>query len=184
MGVANRQLDAFSSGLRFLSPANKSASPTDFQFDAVECRHRPTSYRERKLPVLDHSAVFIESMDNQRNLLSGGGGLMKGLINCCHKQLQWTLLLVSSQPGGRLAFKQFFNKKDWDAGMEATSMTSINSPLCNTISIYQLVFSTIRSNGRLSTPIIAPIYLLICLLCSLPRGLSKNLMWTLRDMWQ
>lgn len=49
--------------------------------------------------------------------------------------------------GGREAFKQFFNKKDWDAGMEAAAMTSINSPLCNTISIYQLVFSTIRSNG-------------------------------------
>lgn len=39
----------------------------------------------------------------------------------------------------------------------ATSMTSITSPLCNTISRYQVVFSTLRSNGGLSASIIAPI---------------------------
>lgn len=94
---------------------------------------------------------------------------VKEVINCCHKHPQWTLLLVSTQLGGLVAFKHFFNKKDWDAGMEATTTTSINSPLCNTISIYQLVFATARSNGRLSSSIICAIHLLICLLCFSPR---------------
>lgn len=48
-------------------------SPADFQFDVLGCRCF-LSYRGRKLPVLDHPALLIESMDNQQNLLLGVGG--------------------------------------------------------------------------------------------------------------
>lgn len=64
-------------------------SPADFQFDVLGCRCF-LSYRGRKLPVLDHPALLIESMDNQQNLLLGVGEVgvvMKEVINCCHKRL-------------------------------------------------------------------------------------------------
>lgn len=55
----------------FCHTITSQLTPTDFPFDVLECQYF-LSYRERKLPVLDHSALLIESMDNQENLLLGG----------------------------------------------------------------------------------------------------------------
>lgn len=60
----------FSSSLErtFCHAITSCVSPTDFP-----CQYY-LSYRGRKLPVLDHSALLIESMDNQLNLLLGWVG--------------------------------------------------------------------------------------------------------------
>lgn len=107
-------------------------------------------------------------------------GAMKRVIDCCHKLIRVFASAGDHTAEGRVAFKLLFLEQYWDVDIEATSMTSINSPLCNTISIYQLFFSAPLSNGTLSTPIISPIYLSICLWC-FPLSRSTNLLWTQPD---
>lgn len=54
------------------------------------------------------------------NLLLGGGILMKGLINGCHKPLKWTLPLVFSTPDS-------LKNKCWDAAAAEPASSTFNA---------------------------------------------------------
>lgn len=107
--------------LHWLS-TNQTAPPTLFRFGR---QGRPALCSDRqRLSSIMHSLLL-----NQRvmggNLLLGGGILMKGLINGCHKPLKWTLPLVSSTPHS-------LKNKCWDAAaVEAASYASSSSSSFN-----------------------------------------------------
>lgn len=73
---------------------------------------------------------------------------MKGLINGCHKALEWTLPLVSSTPHS-------LKNKCWDAATAEAAASSSSSSFSSNFNklaavkrIYQLVFSTTAWNSR------------------------------------
>lgn len=57
----------------FCHTVTSRVSPTDFRFYVLEWQHDlPYGGGRRILPVLNHWAFLIESMDNQQNLLLCG----------------------------------------------------------------------------------------------------------------
>lgn len=96
-------------------PLNRQHRPHISGLDTMAGRRHAVS--RRCLSSIMRSLLLNQWVMGGNSLL-GGGILMKGLINGCHKPLKWTLPLVSTPP-------EPLKNKCWDAAAaEAASSTS------------------------------------------------------------